>query len=60
MSLDYFRIIDEAYFLLNHIGLIEITKVFDKDALLSATADDINQFTCFRDYIIVISSKYLS
>ena len=34
-------------------GLIEITKEFDKVALISATADDIKHFACFRDYIIV-------
>lgn len=53
--------IDEAHMLLNYIGLIEITKEFDKVALLSATADDIKQFACFRDYIIVkprITEKY--
>ena len=61
MRLDYFLVIDEAHMLLNYIGLIEITKEFDKVALLSATADDIKQFACFRDYIIVnprITEKY--
>ncbi len=51
--LDYFLVIDEAHMLLQHIGLIEITKEFDKVALISATADDIKHFACFRDYIIV-------
>ena len=51
--LDYFLVIDEAHMLLHHIGLIEITKEFDKVALISATADDIKNFACFRDYIIV-------
>ena len=47
--------------LLQHIGLIEITKEFDKVALISATADDIKHFACFKDYIIVnpyIKEKY--
>ena len=39
--------------LLQYIGLIEITKEFDRVALISTTADDIKYFTCFRDYIIV-------
>ena len=51
--LDYFLVIDEAHMLLQHIGLIEITKEFDKVALISATANDIKHFACFRDYIIV-------
>ena len=33
--------------------MIEITKEFDKVALISATAEDIKHFACFRDYIIV-------
>ena len=59
--LDYFLVIDEAHLLLQHISLIEITKEFDKVALISATADDIKHFVCFRDYIIVnpfINEKY--
>ena len=59
--LDYFLVIDEAHLLLQHIGLIEITKEFDKVALISATADDIKHFACFKDYIIVnpyIKEKY--
>ena len=51
--LDYFLVIDEAHMLLQYIGLIEITKEFDKVALISATADDINHFASFRNYIIV-------
>ena len=51
--LDYFLVIDEAHMLLQHIGLIEITKEFGRVALISATADDIKHFACFRDYIIV-------
>ena len=41
--------------------MIEITKEFDKVALISATAEDIKNFACFRDYIIVnpcIDEKY--
>ena len=41
--------------------MIEITKEFDKVALISATAEDIKHFACFRDYIIVnpcIDEKY--
>ena len=45
--------IDEAHLLLQHIGLIEITKEFDRVALISVTDDDIKQFSYFRDYIIV-------
>ncbi|KAK8900271.1 hypothetical protein M9Y10_002594 [Tritrichomonas musculus] len=59
--LDYFLVIDEAHLLLNHISLIEITKEFDKVALISATADDIKHFACFKDYIIInphIDDKY--
>ena len=56
MRLDYFLIIHEAHMLLNHIGLIEITKEFDRVVLLSATADDNKHFACFRDYIIIIIS----
>ncbi len=35
--LDYFLVIDKAHLLLQHIGLIEITKEFDRVALISAT-----------------------
>ncbi len=35
--LDYFLVIDEEHMLLQHIGLIEITKEFDRVALISAT-----------------------
>ena len=59
--LDYFLVIDEAHLLLQHISLIEITKEFDKVALISATAEDIKHFACFRDYMIVnpcIDEKY--
>ena len=59
--LDYFLVIDEAHLLLQHIGLIEITKEFDKVALISATAEDIKHFACFKEYIIVnpcIKVKY--
>ena len=59
--LDYFLVIDEAHLLLQHISLIEITKEFDKVALISATAEDIKHFACFRDYLIVnpcIDEKY--
>ena len=41
--------------------MIEITKEFDKVALISATAEDIKHFACFRDYLIVnpcIDEKY--
>ena len=51
--LNYFFVIDEAHLLLQHISLIEITKEFDKIALISATANDIKNFVCSRDYIIV-------
>ena len=50
--LDYFLVIDEAHFLFKHISLIEITKEFDKVALISVTPDDIKHFACFIDYII--------
>ena len=59
--LDYFLVIDEACLLLQFINLIEITKEFDKVELISATADDIKHFPCFKDYIIVnscINEKY--
>ena len=57
----YFLIIDEAHLMLQHISLIEITIEFDKVALISATADDIKYFACFRNYIIVnpcINERY--
>ena len=60
--LDCFLIIDEAHLLLNRISLIEITKEFDKVALISATADDIKYLACFKDYIIInprIDDKYI-
>ena len=41
-QLDIFLVIDEAHLLLQHIGLIEITKDFDRLALISDTTDDIN------------------
>ena len=47
--------------LLQHIGVIEITKEFDRVALISSPADDIKQNACFKDYIIVnpcIDKKY--
>ena len=62
-NLDYFLIIDETHMLLNHISLIEITREFDNVALLSATADDIKHFACYRDYVILnppITEKYHS
>ena len=51
--LDYFLVIDEVHLLLQHIGLIVITKELDRVALISATADDIKHFACFRDYVII-------
>ena len=39
--------------LLQHIGLIEISKEFYQVALISVSADDIQHFACFRDYLIV-------
>ena len=51
--LNYFLVIEEAHLLLQHISLNEITKEFDKVALISTTDDDIKYFACFRDYIIV-------
>ena len=53
--------VDEAHLLLQHINLIDITKEFDKVTLISATADNINHLSYFRDYIIVnqyIYEKY--
>lgn len=44
--------VDEEHLLLQHISLIEITKEFDKVALVNFTADNIKNFTCYRDYII--------
>ena len=35
--------------------MIEITKEFERVALISATANDIKHFTFFKDYIIVNS-----
>lgn len=61
MRLDYFLIIDKVKMLLNHISHIEITKEFDKVALISAIADDIKCFVCFKEYIIInprINEKY--
>ena len=51
--IDFFIEIDEAHLLLNHISLIEITKEFDKGALIIATADVFNYFDSFKDYIII-------
>ena len=45
--LDYFLVIDEVHLLLQHIGVIEITKEFDRVALISASDDDIKQNACF-------------
>ena len=59
--LNYFLVIEEAHLLLQHISLNEITKEFDKVALISTTDDDIKYFACFRDYIIVnpcINERY--
>ena len=59
--LDSFIVIDKAHLLLQHISLIEITKEFDKVALISATVDDIKHSACFRDYYIVnpcINERY--
>lgn len=39
--------------LLQQICLTEITKEFDKIALISGTADDTKLFACFKDCIIV-------
>lgn len=50
---DYFILIDEEPLLLQYISLIELTKEFDKVALISVTADDIMHFACFKKYIIV-------
>lgn len=50
---DCFILIDEEPLLLQYISLIEITKEFDKVALISVTADDIMHFACFKKYIIV-------
>ena len=51
--LDYFLLIDEAHLLLNYISLIELTKEFDKVGLISATAEDIKHFACFKDYMVI-------
>ena len=52
-GLDFFLVIDEDHLLSQHIGLIEITREFDRVAYISATADDIKHFACIRDYIII-------
>ena len=46
--LDYFLVIDEAHLLLQHIGVIEITKEFDRVALICAPADNIKQNACLK------------
>lgn len=50
--LGYFLVFDEAHLLLQQICLTEITKEFDKIALISGTADDTKLFACFKDCII--------
>lgn len=51
--ISYFLVIDEANLLLNHTSLIEITKQFDKVALISVIADDIKYFAVFKGFIII-------
>ena len=44
----------EAHIILTYIVLIEITKEFDKVALISAKADDFNNLDCLIKHIMLL------
>ena len=50
---EYTLLIDEAHLLLENISLIEMCREFNKVGLISATIQDISNFSVFRDFTII-------